>query len=218
MHRSSGIGFAIAAAAVAGLLLTAYPGNAQKKTSGAPSVGFVDLGQVTDKLKGTEDWKVMVRSFDDMRMRYRTEMQDLTKQRYLIAAEREEIKNLRAKTKPSDAEKARIKDLEEKSAKMDQEFQSLATVEKPNPTQDARLKELTSTREKAIDLLKDEEQKRAAELQGKEGELLDNQQKKVLKIVEQVAANKDLALVVDRQLILFGGVDLTPDVLKKIGG
>jgi hypothetical protein len=25
-------------------------------------------------------------------------------------------------------------------------------------------------------------------------------------------------MVVDRQLILFGGQDLTPDVLKKIGG
>ena len=218
MKSSSGIGLAIAAAVTAVLLLAAYPGSAQKKGATASVVGYVDLGLVTDKLKATEEWKVMVRAFEDDRMKYRTEMQDLTKIRYLTAAERGELTNLRAKGKASDAEKARGAELELKSTKMDQEFQGLATVEKPNPTQDARLNELTTTRAKAIDLLKDEEQKRAASLQTKEGELLDAQQKKVLKIVEQVAINKDVSLVVDRQLILFGGQDLTPDVLKKIGG
>lgn len=218
MKRTASVSWLVAAAAVAGLFLTAYPGKGAPKDAKGASVGFVDLALVTDKLKQTQEWQVMVKQFEDQRAKFRTEMQDLTKVRYLTDQERAEFTNLKAKPKPSDSENARIKDLEGKSNKMDQEFQTLAGLEKPTDEQGKRLKDIQTTREKALDMLKDEEQKRAQQLAQMEADLLDKQQDKVLKIVGQVAQNKDLEMVVDRQLILYGGQDLTPDVLKKIGG
>jgi len=217
MKRTAGVSWLITAAAVAGLFLVAYPGKGAPKDAKGSSVGFVDLALVTDKLKQTQEWQVMVKQFEDKRAQFRTEMQDLTKIRYLSEPERAEFTNLKAKAKPADSEKARIGELEGKSNKMDQEFQTLAVLEKPNDEQGKRLKDLQTTREKALDALKDEESKRAQQLSMMEAELLDKQQEKVLKIVGQVAQNKDLEMVVDRQLILFGGTDLTQDVLKKIG-
>jgi Skp family chaperone for outer membrane proteins len=219
MKRTAGVSWLIAAAAVAGLFLTAYPGKgAPKDAKGGASVGFVDLGLVTDKLKQSQEWLVMVKQFEDNRSKFRTEMTDLTKVRYLSQQERAEFNNLKAKPKPSDSENARIKDLEGKSNKLDQEFQTLAGLEKPTKEQDDRLKEIAATREKALIMLKDEEQKRAQELDQMHVGMLDKQQEKILKIVGQVAQNKDLEMVVDRQLVLYGGQDVTPDVLKKLGG
>jgi Skp family chaperone for outer membrane proteins len=218
MKRTASVSWLIAAAAVAGLFLTAYPGKGAPKDAKLGSVGFVDLSLVTDKLKQTQEWQVMVKQFEDQRAKFRTEMTDLTKVRYLTEQERAEFTNLKAKPKPSDSENARIKDLEGKSNKLDQEFQTLAGLEKPTAEQEARLKDIQKTRETALEMLKDEEQKRAQQLAQMEANLLDKQQEKVLNIVKQVAQNKDLEMVVDRQLILFGGQDLTPDVLKKIGG
>ncbi len=218
MKRTASVSWLIATAAVAGLFLVAYPGKgAPKDAKGGSTVGYVDLALVTDKLKQTQEWQVMVKQFEDQRAKFRTEMQDLTKVRYLTDQERAEFQILKAKPKPSDSENARIKDLEGKSNKMDQEFQSLAGLEKPTAEQTTRLNDIQKTREKALEMLKDEEQKRAQQLAQTEADLLDKQQDKVLNIVKQVAQNKDLELVVDRQLILFGGQDLTPDVLKKVG-
>src|SRR5688572_5008314 len=125
--KRTGVSWLIAAAAVAGLFLTAYPGKgAPKDAKGGASVGFVDLGLVTDKLKQSPDWLVMVKQFEDQRAKARTEMTDLTKVRYLTPQERAEFTNLKAKPKPSDSENARIKELEGKSNKIDQEFQTLA--------------------------------------------------------------------------------------------
>ncbi|MBM3460351.1 MAG: OmpH family outer membrane protein, partial [Armatimonadetes bacterium] len=39
---------------------------------------------------------------------------------------------------------------------------------------------------------------------------------RIRKIVEQVAEAKSLQLVVDAQLVWYGGLDITEDVLKKL--
>jgi len=218
MHRGKLFG-CVAALVAAGFLGTAIPGSAQKNGKGAKtdaSVGYVDLAQVTEKIKDTDEWKVNIQKFEAERGKKRNEIENLAKIRFLSKAERDELSNLQAKNKPTDGEKNRIKDLEEKSTKLDQEYQKLAMTEKPNETESKRLQELTTLREKASGDLQEEYDRRAADLQKMEAQMLDDMQQKILKIVGQVSEKQNLALVVDRQAILFGGQDITKDVLEKL--
>jgi Skp family chaperone for outer membrane proteins len=209
----------LAALVAAGVLGAAVPGNAQKPKGKPDSpIGFVDLAQVTDKVKDTAEWKVNVRTFEDSRSKFRNEIENLAKLRFLTPAELEELRNLNAKPKATDGEKERVTQLTTKSSQLDQEYNRLAMTEKPNDTDSKRLKELTTMREQAGTAIQAEYEKRAQQLQKLEGEMLDKMQTKILEVVGQVAEKQNLALVVDRQAVLYGGNDLTQEVLKKLGG
>ena len=72
-------------------------------------------------------------------------------------------------------------------------------------------------RKAALALLQDETDQRTEMLRKLEAEVLEDMQGQVLKKVAEVADSKGLTMVIDRQAILYGGQDLTPDVLKKLG-
>jgi Skp family chaperone for outer membrane proteins len=202
----------------AGVLGAALPGVAQKNAKAKDStVGFVDLGRVTDQIKKTPTWQVMTKRFEDERTKFQAEIADLTKIRYLSDVERKEFETLKAKAKPTDSEKARTAELEARSDALDKEFTTLAGQEKPTPEQEARLKALAKMRETAVNALQEETDKRSQSLRDLEGQVLEEMQGKILKFVEQVADSKNLVMVIDRQAVLYGGLDLTEDVLKKLG-
>jgi len=208
-----------AALVAAGVLGSALPGSAQKNKGGAKgdaTIGYVDLALVTEQIKQTTDWKQNVSKFEAERNKKRNEIEGLAKIRFLSNAEQAELQTLQAKTKPTDSEKARIGELESKSSNLDSEYQKLAMVEKPTEPQTTRLKELTDMREKASGNLQAQYDQRAEELQKMESDMLDQMQKKILEIVGKVADNKGLGMVVDRQAILYGGQDITKDVLDKL--
>jgi len=216
MHWSK-IAGSVAALVVAGTLGAALPGSAQKKPKTDSGIGYVDLNQITEKVKSSSNWTVMVKKFEDERSKFQGELQQLQKLRYLTPQEREELQNLRAKAKPTDKENERIKELEAKSDNVDREFQSLAGVEKPTAEQSKRLQDLGKLRETAITTLQTEDEKRAQQLQKMQGEMLEQMDGRIRTIVEQVADNRGVTLVIDRQMIWYGGQDLTPDVIKKLG-
>lgn len=217
MHRRK-LTLSLAAVVAAGILGGALPGSAQKNKPGANTgLGFVDLGQVTDKIKETKEWEVSVKQFETEKSRLKNEIEGLTKVRYLSSPERQELTTLRAKQKPSDSEKARIDALEAQSGKLEQDYQRLATVEKPTDQQKAEIQKLAKLREDSISGLQEETNKRAGQLQKMEEELLEKMQKKILTAVEGVAQNQGLSMIVDRQAVLYGGQDITQDVLKKLG-
>jgi outer membrane protein len=209
----------LAALFAAGILGSQLPSVAQggkKKPVDSP-VGFVDLGRVTDQIKKTPTWQVETKKFEDERNRLQDEIANLTKIRYLTDAEKVELSNLRAKSKPTDAEKAKIGELEGRSEKLDKDFQMLASVEKPTPEQDARIKEIAKIREQAIGKLQDEAEQRSLKLREMEGKVLEAMQDKIIQIVSDISENKNVTMVMDRQAVLYGGQDLTEDVLKKLG-
>jgi Skp family chaperone for outer membrane proteins len=209
----------VAGLIAAGIAGAQIPGSAQKRDAKGKdsSIGYVDLAQVTEQIKQTVEWQQMVRKYGDETAKLQNEMEDLTKQRYLTAAERQDLQNLRAKKTASDGEKGKIAELEGKSAKLDQEYQTLAMVEKPTEDQKNRVNELTKLREKASGDLQGEYDRRQQALNKIQSDMLENMQDRILKIVSQMAENRNLSLVVDRQAILYGGADLTQDVLNKLG-
>lgn len=216
MHRWKLVG-SIAALAAAGFVGSALPGfGADSKKPVDSNIGFVDLGRVTDQIKRTPIWQTMTQKYEDQAKKAQQDIADLTKIRYLTEAERKELETLRAKPKPTDAENARINALQAQSDLLDQEFQKLAGVEKPTPEQDARMKALAKLRENAVNALQEAAEKRSQALQKLEGEVLEEMQGKILKVVGDIADNRKLSMVIDRQAILYGGQDLTEDVLKKL--
>src|SRR5262249_13787442 len=103
-----------------------------------------------------------------------------------------------------------------KSDQMDQEYQTLGQTEKLTDEQKTRLAELKKMREDGINNLQQETDKRAESLRQLEAQVLDEMQGKVIKTVGEIAQRKDMVLVLDRQAVLYGGQDLTQDVLQKL--
>jgi Skp family chaperone for outer membrane proteins len=209
---------AAALLAVVGLGMSALPGHAYAPKQDAISgLGYVDLAKVTDAIKQTSTWQTMTQKFDAKKNGFQQELEALNKTRYLTEAERGQLATLKAKAKATAGETADISRLEGRSDELDKEAQTLAAIEKPTAEQQTRIKELAEMRKTSLAKLQDEGDKRTEELKKLETDLLESMQNQVLKYVEQVAKSKNLTMVVDRQVILFGGDDLTQDVLKKLG-
>lgn len=207
----------VAALVAVGLTGAATQGHAQKKDKSEAAVGFVDLNRVMEQIKKTSTWITQTKRFDDERVKFQGEIAALTKIRYLTATERETLAQLREKKTVTDGERARLTELENKSEALDKEAQALAAVEKPTEEQAKRIEELAKLRQAAIANLQDETELRSQRLQELEAKVLDEMQDKILEHVQQVAKNKGLGLVIDQRAILFGGQDLTDDVLLKLG-
>lgn len=200
--------------------VSTLPGHAfadrDKKGEALTGLGYVDLGKVTDAIKQTPTWQTMTQKFDTKKGAFQQELEALNKTRYLSDAERTQLGNLKAKPKPTAGETADIIRLEGRSEGLDREAQTLAAIEKPTADQQKRITELADMRKTALSKLQDESDKRTEELKKLETELLESMQGKVLDYVGQVAKTKGITMVVDHQVILYGGDDLTQDVLKKL--
>ncbi len=213
-HRT--FGSVLLAVAAAGILGSAVPLLAQGRKNEKSIVGYVDMGQITDQIKQTPTWLQMVKSFDDTRQRLESELRTLNESRYLTDAEREEIKNLNAKPKPSDSETKRIAELKAKSTQIDTEFQTLSRLEKLDPKQKQRLADIGTLREKAVASLQDEGEKRNQQLQQMQVDMIQKMDERIRSVTQQVAEQRSLSIVVDKSMLIYGGDDLTADVLKKI--
>jgi Skp family chaperone for outer membrane proteins len=208
----------IAGLLATGITLGATQGHAQKKNDKNDStIGYVDLNRVMEQIKKTSTWITETKRFDDERAKFQAEIAALTKIRYLTAAERETLAQLREKKTVTDGERARILELENKSEALDKEAQALAAVEKPTEEQVKRIEELAKLRQAAIANLQDETELRSRQLQELEAKVLDGMQEKILTQVQGVAKSKGLTLVLDQRAVLSGGQDLTDDVLLKLG-
>jgi len=217
MMRNWKMAGSIAALIVTGVVTLAQPGNAQKKKDQVEAVvGFVDLSVVTDQIKTTPAWNVLVKKATDEQAKYKDEFAGLLKTRYLTEPERTSLQNLRAKPKLSDAEKAQADALEKKSDDLDKEYNMLAQVEKPSDEQNKRREALTKLREDALASLQEQKDRRQQSLDKMQADMLEEMQSRILKVVEGVAKDRNIVMVVDRQAILFGGQDLTQDVVKRL--
>jgi Skp family chaperone for outer membrane proteins len=215
---AGGLGALVLAGVVASSLpvLAVADKNAATKTKSDSSIGFVDLSQVTEEVKNGTEWKALATQYTNAQTKAKNDLDLLAKQKYLTKQEQDELAALSAKTKQTDGEKARAAELVGRTTKIEQEHAQLAMIEKPTEQQNNRLKEINDLREKANNALQAEYEKKAKQLQEIEAQMLDSMQGKILKKVEEVAESKNLQVVLDRQAVLFGGQDLTADILKKL--
>lgn len=213
MSTSTVVAALVLAAAGASFSMAADP---KKPAAGAYRVGYVDLALVSDEIRKTPEWQQYEKEFDETRTRLRSEIETKTQAVYLTPAERSEMQNLMGKPKPSAAEQARLKELQEKSVRLEGEFRSLSVIEKPTPEQVSRIEALAKLRQDSTTDLQNDTERAGQTLVLKQNELIDKAQDRVIKLVDGVAKTKNIDLVLDRQFVLYGGEDLTTEVVKRL--
>jgi Skp family chaperone for outer membrane proteins len=135
---------------------------------------------------------------------------------FLTDAEQTELKGLQDKPQNSDKEKQRIAELQKKSHDAEAELLSLQQKSTPTDAEKSRMAELLNLRSRNTTQLQQSQAKAQEALDKQAGALMDQLQERILKVVEQVATQEKLSMVVDKQARLYGGRDITSLVVEKL--
>jgi len=178
-----------------------------------PQVGVVDVYEISQKY---EKMKSFDSELDAFRQQLLTKIQTRDEHRLLSDAEINELLTLVAKPNQTDADKARIKALGEREKALDEELKDLQNKKELTDTEKARLTELTNILNKADEAVMALSEEANQQFEAKSRELNEQIRTTVLKAIETVAKAKKLSMVVDKMVVLTGGMDITADVIKEL--
>jgi Skp family chaperone for outer membrane proteins len=178
-----------------------------------PKIGIVDGQKIDDNAPRVKQYKEELDGFTNI---LKAKLDIRVQNRMLDENEIKELIDLKTKDKPTDADKARVQTLTDLDRTKSDELQKLQEAKEPNDQQKARLKELMDMQAKSKEmwtaLSKDYDgqyQSKAIELQGK----IDTE---VRAVVAKVAETKGLTLVFDKAVVVYGGIDITDDVVARL--
>lgn len=176
-------------------------------------VGVVDLQKVYADAPRIKQYKEDLDSFKQTL----TAKLDIRAQNMMLDEnEIKELIDLKMKAKPLDADTTRIKALTDLERAKDEELKKLQETKTPNDQEKARLQELMSLQQKSKDtgnaLIKDYD----GQYQSKMGELQAKIDTEIQAAVSKVAEAKGLGMVLDKSGVLFGGIDVTDDVVGRL--
>jgi Skp family chaperone for outer membrane proteins len=201
------LGFGLLAARPSAL--TAAPRNANASLP----LGFVDIKKVFNDAPAAQ---LAVRQAEQLKSQLQGELTLMQETLALPEAEQKQLRELMEKKNPTDADKAKITELRGRTARLAEEQRSLQTKANASEAERARLKELTDLFMSAETRLQSEMENRQTQLNQKGDELMNSLQEKILKAVEESAREQGLSMVVDKQARLFGGVDITSNVVGRL--
>ena len=178
-----------------------------------PKIGVVDGQKIDANAPRIKQYKEELDAFANV---LKAKLDIRAQSRMLDENEIKELIDLKTKEKPIDADKARITVLTELDKTKSEELQKLQEAKEPNDQQKARLNELMDLQKKSSEmgnaLSKDYDgqyQSKAIDLQGK----IDAE---VRAVVAKVAEAKGLTLVFDKAVVVYGGIDITDDVVLRL--
>jgi Skp family chaperone for outer membrane proteins len=203
---------ALAAIGLGVFFLTARPADTAARAAAGP-LGYVDIQLVFQQSPVAQEVK---KQGEQLKAQLDNQLAIEKDTLGLAEAERTELNTLLAKASPSDQEKARLAELRGKTAKLDEELRNLRQKPIPTDTEKARLQELTQLFSTAETKLGTDRETLQGQLDQKVDELMSGLRDKILKAVEEVGKDQGLAMVVDKQARLFGGDDITSQVVNKL--
>jgi len=127
-----------------------------------------------------------------------------------------ELIDLRTKENSSDKDKARAKELEDAERAKDAELKQLQETKEPDEAQKARLKQLQELQQKSKSTGEALRQDYEGQLQSKMIELRGQVETDLREAVKKIAEAKQLTMVVVKDVVYFGGIDITDDVIGKL--
>jgi Skp family chaperone for outer membrane proteins len=178
------------------------------------AVGYVDVQKVLQDSPAAVNAR---KNAEELKTHLQEQLALLNDLLFLTESEQNELKTLQDKgQQSSDKDKARIAELQKKSKSAEEELRTLQ--QKPNATdaEKTRLAELGNLRNQNMGRLQAAQQRAQDELDKKAGDLMDDLQSRILKVVEEVATDEKLSMVVDKQARLYGGRDITELVVAKL--
>ncbi|MBQ9358009.1 MAG: OmpH family outer membrane protein [Abditibacteriota bacterium] len=174
----------------------------------AQSVGVVDY----EKLQDTPLFKSIAEELSAARTNFAAELNLRKENPYLTENEVQELITEAAKNPSS----ARAKELQDENAKRSAEAQTLSQANPPSDEQKKRIDELSDMFKKSQKNLNNV----AESMEQSMAQLVDEKTKafdaKVSDACKAVAADKKLSIVVMKAFVLYGGTDITEDVLAKL--
>ncbi|MHB9035294.1 MAG: OmpH/Skp family outer membrane protein [Armatimonadota bacterium] len=134
----------------------------------------------------------------------------------LNEAEIQELITLKTKKQRTPDEDAKIKAIEDVERGRDADYKTLQGTKEPTADQKAKLKELQDMQQKSKDtgnaLAKDYD----GQLQSKMQELNGKAEVEVREAIAKVAAEKSIQVVLAKEAVLFGGTDISDEVIKNL--
>ena len=177
------------------------------------SLAFVDLVRLSQDYEGTKKGQS---ELDVYQQNLRKQLEDLDAIRFLDEKERTEITTLRGSASPSAEQQKRLQDLVAASKTRADRLRALQTQATKTDAEKAEFDRLTQLSAKADEDMDNLGSKLEEQLQTKGVELSRKLTDTVSVAIEATAKEKGFTAVVDKKAVLFGGIDITDDVLKRL--
>ena len=193
--------------------LVLAPGVMAADAQPAPAVGVVDWQKMLDEFQAYQDAQKGFQGFVDEREA------KLSKEgllRVVTPQEKKEYDDLGAVPAPSDQQKQRMKDIEKLSQDREKEMVSLQATTAPTPEQQKRLEELRGIAAPRDKELQDLRVSLRKEVTAKEDELMKPLQDRIDKALDELMKEQRLAVVLRKEVVLRGGLDITSKLLAKL--
>jgi outer membrane protein len=175
--------------------------------------GVVDMARVRDEYKSMRD---LDEQFQRFQMEQEKELELQHKTRLLLDEERQEFLDLSQVAAPTEARSQRLAELEGLSDQRERRRFELRKQQERTESEEAELKELDQLYDRRTEqiaaLQADVHRSRLAKYQ----ELSKLVTESVNKAVKAVAEEKKLTIVVRKESVLFGGLEITDDVLAQL--
>lgn len=198
----------LAFVAMAGMPVQAQ-GNAQ------PVIGMVDVQRAFDEYKNT---KASNDEINKLAASFMKELEVREKHRHLSEADMAELVRLSTLANPSTDDRTKLQQLESKSKQLDENFNAL--VQKADLTEAERQQqvELRNNRNRNEQNYRNLQEDYLDQLEKRKNELSSKITEDIRLAIEKVAQQQGLATVVDKIAILYGGKDVTDEVIKVLNG
>jgi outer membrane protein len=198
---------------VVSLMLAALVAPSAVAQQQTPKLGVVDMAKVLDEYKEFKDADAEYKKLLAARQ---AQLQDRMAVRLLSADELKEYQNLQAVVAPSDEQKKRMEQLRAVAQTREDELTGLQRVTSPTEDQKKRLAELQGLGDKSSQEISQLQQRLSDEINARNKELSEKLNKKIEAALEAVAKDKRMDYILAKDAVLYGGRDLTNEVLAKL--
>jgi Skp family chaperone for outer membrane proteins len=177
--------------------------------------GVVDLTRVGAEYKGMQELQSQLELFQTGREK---ELEIRRKARLLLDEERQEFLDLNQVAAPTEERARRLKELESLSDQRELRRFELRKKDERTEAEESELKELDDLYDKRMAELQALQADVQESIVAKYRELNAIVTESVNEAIKTVAEAKELTIVMRKDTVLFGGVDITDDVLTKLNG
>ncbi|MGC8832989.1 MAG: OmpH family outer membrane protein [Armatimonadota bacterium] len=206
--------FIITAAVLAVLGIASWTGLFAQGTSPSGfSFAVVDIRKVVDGYSETAKAQQELAALD---RKARETYDNKEAGRFLDDNERKELETLQALTNPTAEQKKRLEELIQMNNARAQTFRGLQLNPNRSPAEEEEYKKLSDRSEKMDKELDDLAQKLQEELRKKQEEIGKRLDQAIQQAINTVASQKSIPAVFDKSAVLYGGQDITDEVLAVL--
>jgi Skp family chaperone for outer membrane proteins len=195
------------------IAVAALAASAAQAQAAPPKIGVVDMTKV---LEGYKEFQESDKIYKDFLRERQEQLQDRMSVSLLSETELKEYQNIKAATAPTQEQKQRLEQLKAVADARQNELDTLSRAATTTDAQKQRLAELRAMSDKSSADIAQLQQRISDEIAKRNKELSENLNKKIEAALSAIAADKHLDYILAKDAVLFGGTDVTADVLTRL--